>query len=422
MIKALTPVAALLLSVAILLTGQGLQSTLIPVRAALENFSTLSIGLMTAAYFFGFTLGCLRGGELVRRVGHVRVFLAMTAIGSSTPLINGLVVEVWVWVALRMVVGFCFAVLYVVIESWLNECSTNENRGTVFSAYVMISLTVMAAGQMMTLLYDPKQLQLFALASVLVSLCAIPVALSTSTVPQQPTRSKVDLPLLFRISPAGTVGCLVAGLSNGAFWGLAPLFVAGITGDARMAAWFMTAAVLGGALLQWPLGMISDRYGRRGMLLYTSLSAAIAAIILALSSGAIGFVGVCLLGAVWGSSAFPLYSIAVAHANDHAAADQFVVVSGGLLMMYGIGAIFGPFIAAAVMSVTESYGLYLFTAVVHLLMFGYVLARIRQRKAIPDEQHMPFAESLAATHTKSQIFEEAQQDASDEKQTPPVVN
>ena len=130
----LAPVAALLIGAAILLTGQGLQGTLLPVRAALESFPTLAIGIIGAAYFFGFTLGCLKGGELVTRVGHVRVFLAMTALASATPLIHGLILHPVAWGLLRVMTGFCFAVLYIVIESWLNERATNENRGIIFSA------------------------------------------------------------------------------------------------------------------------------------------------------------------------------------------------------------------------------------------------------------------------------------------------
>ena len=140
MMRSLAPVAALLLGVAILLTGQGLQGTLIPVRARLEDFSTLSIGLMGGAYFLGFTVGCLRGVNLVRRLGHVRIFAAMTAIASAAPLLHALWLETWVWLLLRLMSGYCFAVLYVVIESWLNEQSSNENRGIVFSAYTFISM------------------------------------------------------------------------------------------------------------------------------------------------------------------------------------------------------------------------------------------------------------------------------------------
>jgi MFS family permease len=152
MIRTLSSVAPLLFGVAILLTGQGLQGTLLPVRANLEGFSTLSIGLMGGAYFFGFTLGCLRGSPLLRRVGHIRVFAAMTAAASAVPLLHGLLVETWIWWVLRFMTGYCFAVLYVVIESWLNEQATNENRGAVFSAYTLITLTVLAVGQQMLLL------------------------------------------------------------------------------------------------------------------------------------------------------------------------------------------------------------------------------------------------------------------------------
>ena len=158
----LAPVAALLISVSILLTGQGLQGALLPMRATIENFSPIAVGAMGAAYFFGFTLGCLKAGELVKRVGHVRVFLSMTALASAAPLIHSLVVMPWTWGFLRFVTGFCFAVLYVVIESWLNEQATNETRGAVFSAYTLITLTMMAptaagAAKRMRKRHSPKE-------------------------------------------------------------------------------------------------------------------------------------------------------------------------------------------------------------------------------------------------------------------------
>ncbi|MBT8099479.1 MAG: MFS transporter, partial [Gammaproteobacteria bacterium] len=279
--NALAPVAALLIGVAILLAGLGLQGTLLPVRASLEAFSTLSIGIMGASYFFGFTVGCLKGGELVKSVGHVRVYLGMTALGSAAPLIHGLILDPVAWSLLRFLTGFCFAVLFLVIESWLNERSSNDNRAVVFSTYVMITLTVMAAGQMMTLLYNPSGLELFIVASVLVSLGALPVALSTSETPQQPQDTDVDLPRLFRISPAGAIGCLATGLANGAFWALAPVFTAGVSSNPDLAAWFMSSTVLGGAMAQWPLGVMSDKLGRRrALFISTMMCALVAGIIL----------------------------------------------------------------------------------------------------------------------------------------------
>lgn len=200
MMKALAPVVELLISVSILLTGQGLQGTLLPVCASLEDFSALSIGVKGAAYFFGFTVGCLRAGELLRHVGHVRVFPAMNALASAAPLIHGLIIQPISRGSLRMLTGFCIAVLYVAIESWLNERTSNENRGIIFSTYAMITLTVMAAGQMVTLLYEPNGLQLFVIATVLVSIGAMPVALSISPTPEQPLAVAVGVRHPFKIS------------------------------------------------------------------------------------------------------------------------------------------------------------------------------------------------------------------------------
>jgi MFS family permease len=388
---------------------------LLPVRATLEAFSTLSIGGFGAAYFLGFTLGCLRGGELVGRVGHVRVFLAMTALGSSAPLIHGLVLDPIVWGVLRMLTGFCFAVLYVVIESWLNEQSTNENRGIVFSTYAMISLSVLAAGQMMTLLYDPSGLELFAIASVLVSLAAIPVALSTAPTPEQPERVKLDLPRLYRISPAAAAGCLVTGLANGSFWSLGPVFTTKLSGDASLAAWFMTATVLGGAIAQWPLGFASDRIGRRKvMLASTTVAIAISAFTFYTIENP-GFLAVTVVGFCWGATALPLYAIAVAHANDNAETTDYVMVSSGLLLLYGVGAIIGPFAASAMMTLTSAAGLYAFTGLAHLALAIFLLARMLRRESKPEEHHIAFADALATAHTASQVYEEEIQNIADEE-------
>ena len=403
---ALAPVAALLIGVAILMTGAGLQGTLLPVRASIENFSTFSIGLIGAAYFSGFTLGCIKGGELVKSVGHVRVFLAMTALGSASPLMHGMILHPLAWIFLRFLTGFCIAVLFVVIESWLNERSTNEDRGLVFSTYVMITLSVLAAGQMMTLLYAPEGLELFLIASVLVSLGAVPVALSKSTSPEQPTDVEVDLKRLFRISPSGTLGCLAAGTALGAFWSLAPVFVNAYQADVSLAAWFMSAVVVGGALSQWPLGFVSDRLGRRKTLFAASLICALLGVLLVVSAGQVGIVGMSALGVAWGAFAFPLYSISVAHANDYAEASDYVMVSSGLLLMYGGGAILGPFAASAVMSLAGDAGLFVMASIVHLLLATYVLARIFRRESAPDEQHIAFGDALATTYCASQVYEE----------------
>lgn len=411
----LAPVATLLIGVSILLTGQGLQGTLLPVRATLEGFSTLLIGIIGAAYFLGFTFGCLKGGELVQRVGHVRVFAAMTALASATPLLHGLILSPWTWIVLRLITGFCFAVLYVVIESWLNERSTNENRGTVFSIYVMITMTVLGAGQMMVLLYDPKEMYLFAIASVLVSLAAIPVVLSVTPSPELPLSVEINLRRLFQISRSGTLGCLATGFANGAFWSLAPVFTAAFSADISLAAWFMTSTVLGGALAQWPLGYLSDKIGRRKVLAAAALAGTTVSIFIVVTVENMSFAGINLLGAAWGAAAFPMYALSVAHANDYADPSEYVMVSGGLLLVYGIGAILGPFAASALMTIVDASGLYVFAALVQALLMVYVIQRIFRRSSSPIDQHMAFGDALTTALTASQVYEEEIQHIAEEE-------
>jgi MFS family permease len=407
MIRVLSSVAPLLLGVAILLTGQGLQGTLLPVRANLEGFSTLSIGLMGGAYFFGFTLGCLRGSTLLRRVGHIRVFAAMTAAASAVPLLHGLWVETWLWWLLRFVTGYCFAVLYVVIESWLNEQSTNETRGVVFSAYTLITLTVLAVGQQMLLLYDPQQMYLFAIASAIVSIAAIPVVLSVAPSPEQAEEKvRLDLRRLFGVSPAGALGCLASGLANGPFWALAPVFVAGFSPDVSLAAWFMTAAVLGGAAGQWPLGFWSDRVDRRWVIAFAAFMGLLVGLVSWIFFSSMTPILLMSLGAAWGAVAFPLYAVSVAHSNDHARPGEYVMISSGLLLMYGIGAIAGPFIASLAMQLVGPGGLFLYTAGIHLLLLAYVAVRFVKRESVPEEEHRKFVDALASTQTASQVYED----------------
>jgi MFS family permease len=395
---ALAPVASLLLSVSLLLMGNGLQGTLLPVRGNIEAFSSIELGLLGTAYFLGFTFGCMHGPQLVARSGHIRAYLAMTALASVVVLLHALYVEPVAWWALRAVTGYCFAVLYVVIESWLNACSNNRTRGTVFSVYTTINLTVITAGQMMLGFASPETFTLFAFAAILVSLAALPVAFTRKASPLQPEFVYPRIAKLYRISPVGVAGCFAVGLANGAFWGLGPVFAQNVGFNVSEIAVFMSAVVLGGALAQWPLGGLSDRIDRRLVMIVAAIIAMLAGVVLMLIPDADRMAKV-VAGTAFGAGAFPLYAIAVAHANDNADASESVEVSSGLLLVYGVGAAIGPLLASMWREVAHAPSLFFFTALLHLVLVGYNAWRISQRVRPEAEQRVHFAEAAIVAQT-----------------------
>jgi MFS family permease len=391
-------VSALLLSVSILLMGNGLQGTLVPIRANMESFTAISLGLLGTAYFLGFTLGCVHGPLLVRRAGHIRTFLAMTSVASVVSLLHAIWVDPIAWWALRALTGYCFAVLYIVIESWLNAQSANTTRGKIFSIYTVINLTVVTAGQMMLALSDPASFNLFAVASILVSLAALPIAFTVAASPTPAAFALPRLRRLYRISPVGVAGCIAVGLANGAFWTLGPVYAQNEGFNLTEIAVFMSVVVLGGAVSQWPIGSLSDRMDRRISVIAAATCAVIAAMaIMVIPSDA--KLAIIAVGALFGAGAFPLYALAVAHANDYADASEAVEVSSGLLLLYGLGAAAGPLLASLWRAVSTGPTLFYFTALVHAALVVYVAWRISQRVAAPAEERAVFSDVAIAAQT-----------------------
>ncbi len=399
---ALAPVSALLISVGLLLMGNGLQGTLLPVRAQVEDFSSLAIGVLGSSYFLGFGAGCLLGGRLVQRSGHIRTFTAIVALASTTVLLHGLVLSPAVWWLLRAVTGFCFAVLYMVIESWLNEKSTNENRGLVFSAYTIINLTVITLGQMMLTLDEPIVFTLFALCSILVSLAAVPVAFTRAEAPQPITAASIRIGHLYRLSPVGVVGCLAVGLANGSFWSLAPIFAGSEGGGTAKVALFMSIAVIAGAVGQWPLGRLSDRMDRRKVIVAACLGAALAGAGLAAAAQFLD-AWIYLPAFAFGFFAFPLYALSVAHMNDFVDPTGYVEAAAGLLLFFALGAVAGPVIASFVIRTFGIEALFAWTAAVHVATAVFALYRMTRRAAAPLEEHIAFSEALVVAQTISTV-------------------
>ncbi len=414
--SALAAVFALLLSTAVLLMGNGLQGTLIPVRGNIENFQNFQLGLLGTGYFLGFISGCIFGPLLLRRGGHIRTFMAMASVASAIPLLHAIVLEPLAWPFFRAVTGFCFAILYIAIESWLNEKTSNEHRGAVFSVYTILNLTVITAGQMLIAVGDPALFGLFALASILVSLATLPVAFTSASAPTPSAFVMPNLVELYRNSPVGVAGCAAVGLANGAFWTLGPVFAQEHGFDVVGIGLFMSIVAIGGAVAQWPLGIASDRMDRRFVIMLSALIAGIATICVTFLAESVSMI--LILGGCFGAGAFPLYSLAVAHANDHAQTGDMVKISSGLLLVYGVGAAIGPLMSSLLEDVLPGKALFVFMGGVYAIFIAFVVWRIAQRAPASEEDRISFNESVISAQTVTQL--EAEVIAPDATDTEPA--
>ena len=398
--SALAPVAALLLGAAILVMGNGLQTTLLPVRAGIEAFSLLEIGILGSAYFVGFAIGCFFGSRLIHRAGHIRVFTAMAAVASAVALAHALIVWPAAWWPLRAITGFCFAVLYMVIESWLNERSTNETRGLVMSLYTAINLVVLTLGQLMITIYDPAAFPLFALASILVSLAAVPVALTAAAAPAPLQIPRLRIAYLYRLSPVGFLGMCAVGAANGSFVALGPIFAQRSGLGIGSIALFMSATAIGGALGQWPFGRLSDKMDRRKVIVGICMAACLTGIALGLVGDRWSY-SPLYFALLFGLFSMPLYALCVAHMNDFVSTDGFVEASSGLLLVFSAGGVCGPLIATVFMVWLGKDGLFAFTAATHATLAVFVIQRMFQRARPSEEERSDF---IAVSGTAPTVF------------------
>jgi MFS family permease len=405
------PISALLLGAAILLVGNGLQGVLIPIRAGIEAFSTSSIGLIASAFSLGYVASCYVTPRIVRRVGHIRTFAVLAAGGASVVLLMVLIIHPWSWLLLRVASGFCLAGLFMVIESWLSEKSSNTNRGQIFSIYMIINLSAVTLGQMLLPMADPAGFSLFAIACIAIILSLVPIGLTTSAAPAPLGHVKLRLGRLYRMSPVGVVGCLAIGLANGAYAGMGAVFARQEGLNLSQVALFMSVSLVGGVLAQYPVGHLSDRMDRRIVIVAVCLGALAAGLALALlggfggldPSGAVGRGLLIGLSALFGCFIYTQYSLCVAHTNDFISSRDFVEASSGLLLAYGIGASIGPFVAALLMEWSYPGALFLYTAAIHGLFVLFTLYRMTRRAPVPPEAREEFVTAAGARTTPAAI-------------------
>lgn len=383
---------ALLLGYALMQIGNTLQGTLLSVRGSLEQFTPTEIGAVGAAFWGGIVIGSLYAGRVIQQVGHTRTFAALAAVAASTALFHLLVISPAVWIAARALTGFCFAGLFIAVESWLNASVTAQTRGQVLSVYGMTGLIAGIGGQMLLPAGDPHGYRLFCFVAILICLALVPTALSRATAPAHAVSdTKINLMQLYRQSPFGVVAAVLCGVTTSSFFALGPIWAQERGLDTVDIAVFMACGTLGGFATTYPLGWLSDRIDRRHVIIGASgMAAAILLVLLHFVSETVPVWLVFVYVAIFGGSVIPTYSIVTAHVNDMVKPGEFVAAAGGLLILQGVGATIGPVISGMAMTEFGRRGLLYVVVIAQALMAIWGAYRSLQRAAPPTEDKETF--------------------------------
>jgi len=384
MLKVISNCWALFLGMGLIMLGNGLQGSLLGVRASMEGFDVSTTGLVMSGYFIGLLFGPTIIPGIVARVGHVRSFGALVSLASASVLVHVVFIDPWIWWAMRFITGFAYAGTYIVAESWLNDAAENETRGQLLSVYMLVSLAGLAGGQFLLNVADPSGFKLFIMISVLVSFAAVPILTSVSAAPNFEITESVSVRQLYRISPLGIAGILISGVAMGAIFGMGAVYATEVGLSVREISFFMGAVVLGGVILQYPIGRLSDVIGRRRVIVGTCVAGAAASFAAAAFTGS-GFVLYVMIGLVGGLST-PLYSLCIAHTNDYLNPRQMVAASGTLVMATAIGSSMGSPLTAYAMEYLGPPAFFQTIGVSLALIAVFALWRSTQREAMATEE------------------------------------
>ena len=379
----------LLLGMGVLMLGAGLQSTLLGLRATLEGFPTLVTGLVLSCYYVGYVMGTKIAPPLLRKLGHIRVFAALAAIAAAAVLVQGCFVDPWSWGAMRLVQGLCFAGLYVVAESWLNDRATRENRGRLFAVYMLVLYVGLGSAQFLLVLADPRTPIPLLLVAVLISLAMVPIVVSAQRVPEHAVPRKVRLRDLYRNSPLGIVSVTISGLISAIIFSMGPVY-ARLSGlDTSSVALFMAVSILAAVITQYPVGRLSDRVDRRTVI------AAVCTLAMLVSGSIVAFPQMpravfLVLAALFSGFALTLYSLSVSHVNDKLEPAQMVAASSALLLLNGGAAAFGPVLAGSLMTAFGPPAYFATLATLSGTLAVYDLWRKSRQRPVPPAQKGPF--------------------------------
>ena len=371
---------AILLGIGFMMLANGLQGTLLAVRAGIEGFSTFTTGIVMSGYFIGVFVGSFVAPRLVKRVGHIRVFSALASLASISILFHGVYIDPWMWMAMRVITGISFAGFFVVTESWLNDRASNETRGKVLSFYMVIVTGSMGAGQFLLTLAAPDAIDLFILISVIISFGLIPILLTVKPARSFDTSSKMSIIDLYRASPLAVIGNCLTGMAHGTIFGLGAIYASQVLVELSAISWFMACFLIGSLVSLWPIGYLSDRIGRRAIMAALSIISIVCCLFaIATPKDSINFY---LVIVALGGAAMPMYSICVAYANDRLEPHQIVAASGSLVMVSGIGLMTGPIVIAFLMDYYDVVFYFWGIAMVFGLILLFTLVRINLREGI----------------------------------------
>ncbi|TXS95371.1 MFS transporter [Parahaliea maris] len=386
--RALLTVTSLLISTSLLLIGHGMQITLLPLRGSVVGFSEFQVGLSASAYFLGFVGGALVIPRIIAKVGHIRSFAVLTAI-FITALLGLEMLDNWgAWLLLRFSTGAMICGLYSVIESWLNDQATPETRGQVLAIYTFIVLVSMAAGQSLINVGPIDSATPFTLAAIFLALAIVPVGLTSRLAPAPLESTRTRFSLLYQRSPAAFAGAIVSGLVVGGFWSLGAVFAQRYGTSLSDVTLFITSAIAGGALFQYPIGWLSDRVDRRRVMLALCLLGTLTAAAVAWSIGQSWHLGAVFM---FGASTMSIYAISLATAADNSASHEFVEIGTSVLMLNALSAAAAPLLLGQLMTALTPAALFWASSGLCAVFSVYVGIQCTRRRAVTVEEQTPFS-------------------------------